>query len=125
MAVPASIHPSAASNNRNRQNNIGVIRLCLASLVIYWHVTMASVAGVAIGPTAVCAFFMVSGWLITQSWSRSATPGAYLTKRVLRIYPAFIIAWLMSVLAADTTHGCGFRGDRAHHSEEFPPGIPS
>jgi hypothetical protein len=19
---------------------------------------------------------------------------------------------------------CGFRGDRAHHSEEFPPGIP-
>ena len=20
---------------------------------------------------------------------------------------------------------CGFRGDRAHHSEEFPPGIPS
>lgn len=35
---------------------------------------------------------------------------------------------LLRTLLLQVFHGirseCGFRGDRAHHSEEFPPGIP-
>lgn len=39
-----------------------------------------------------------------------------------------IARWMLEEIGAPyemIVLDCGFRGDRAHHSEEFPPGIPS
>lgn len=49
------------------------------------------------GEFAVEAFFVVSGYLILQSWSRQPKLGAYLMKRLLRIVPAFLVAYLICV----------------------------
>ena len=44
------------------------------------------------GNCGVFVFFMVSGFLITQSFDRSSSPWSYLKKRVARIHPGFIAA---------------------------------
>jgi peptidoglycan/LPS O-acetylase OafA/YrhL len=49
------------------------------------------------GDFAVQAFFVVSGFLILQSWTREPKFSAYLMKRILRIVPAFFVAYLISV----------------------------
>jgi len=43
-----------------------------------------------LGAMAVDGFFLLSGFLIVQSWATDPNLGRFLLKRVLRIYPAFI-----------------------------------
>ena len=50
------------------------------------------------GYLAVAFFFIVSGFLITQSWMNSSGIFSFFRKRILRIYPAFIVASLVCVL---------------------------
>lgn len=50
------------------------------------------------GEFAVIGFFILSGYLIVQSWDRAPEAWAFLKKRLLRIYPAFLVASLISVL---------------------------
>jgi peptidoglycan/LPS O-acetylase OafA/YrhL len=89
-------------------NNFNIIRLLLALAVIVSHSFP-----VALGPggdtraeplstwthhqessggAAVNLFFLISGFLVTASWLRSKSMQDYLMKRVLRIYPGFIVA---------------------------------
>jgi peptidoglycan/LPS O-acetylase OafA/YrhL len=51
-----------------------------------------------LGNLSVWGFFVISGMLITQSWVRSPSPIKFLKRRVARIYPAFIVAALISAL---------------------------
>ncbi len=98
--------PSCALGGRD--NNFNFIRLVLASTVILshsaelvdgnphrelFHRIFPTIIG---GGLAVCGFFLLSGFLIIQSWHRSARLGSFLKKRVLRIYPAFVVAFLIS-----------------------------
>jgi peptidoglycan/LPS O-acetylase OafA/YrhL len=90
-------------------NNFTLLRLILASLVIVAHAAELTdgnrsreifhVLGsqMAAGEFAVEAFFVVSGYLILQSWTRQPKFMAYLMKRILRIVPAFVAAYLISV----------------------------
>jgi peptidoglycan/LPS O-acetylase OafA/YrhL len=48
------------------------------------------------GGLAVAGFFVLSGYLISQSWERSQGPLDFLRKRVLRIYPGFVVAALIT-----------------------------
>jgi len=93
------------------RNNFGAIRLVLASLVILSHSYPAmhgSFAGemlwdatrgqMELGALAVNLFFATSGYLITLSWLRTPQLGTFLTKRVLRIYPGFVLASVISLL---------------------------
>jgi peptidoglycan/LPS O-acetylase OafA/YrhL len=50
-----------------------------------------------IGDISVGMFLAVSGFLVTRSWEKSATTRQFLCKRILRIYPGFIV--LMTVQA--------------------------
>lgn len=88
-----------------RHNNFNTIRIAMALLVVWSHSfalyfgTEANepisrlTNGVAnAGEIAVDVFFMVSGFLITQSWERSRSWWSYLRKRVARIYPGYMVA---------------------------------
>ncbi len=91
------------------RNNVGVLRLLFASLVIIGHAPEMTDGNrtrepltlvfhtLPLGDLAVDAFFLLSGYLITQSMHRAPTLRVYLERRVLRIYPAFIAATLASV----------------------------
>jgi peptidoglycan/LPS O-acetylase OafA/YrhL len=95
-----------------RQNNFGALRLILALAVLFSHNYAAYAGGhehvehfwiltrgqMDLGAFAVNAFFAISGYLITLSWMRTPQVKTFLMKRVLRIYPGFIIASLVSLL---------------------------
>jgi len=80
-----------------RVNSLNLIRLGLASMVLFAHGFYLSGSGVGphvdgenLGGWAVFGFFAVSGYLITASrWSNSL--GTYLVHRVARIFPAFLV----------------------------------
>jgi peptidoglycan/LPS O-acetylase OafA/YrhL len=102
-----------------RENNLNLIRLLLAVAVIYQHaypvlygsldpfvqllgsqLHRPSPLPMSVGDIAVNFFFVISGWLITASWERNPSWPDFVFKRVLRIYPAFIVAVLFSALVA-------------------------
>jgi peptidoglycan/LPS O-acetylase OafA/YrhL len=90
------------------KNNFGLLRLIFASLVIIGHAPemidgnrsrepLFSLSGtMTLGSLAVIGFFLLSGYLITGSMMRTQAIGRYFKSRVLRIYPAFIVAFLAS-----------------------------
>lgn len=80
----------------SRDNNFNLLRLSLALLVIFTHAfgvtgdgrdPMAQYSGLSLGSWAVDGFFVVSGFLITQSWLRSHSFVDYILARCLRVYP--------------------------------------
>jgi peptidoglycan/LPS O-acetylase OafA/YrhL len=106
-------------------NNFTVLRLILASLVIVAHAASLSDGNthreifhllgsqLTAGEFAVESFFVVSGYLILQSWSSRPRLGAFLMKRILRIFPGFIAAYLISALLV------GWLGGGANYFSEL------
>lgn len=91
-------------------NNFDFCRFWLAIVVIFSHsfgvtqgdernepVGLLTSGQLGAGRIAVCCFFAISGLLITQSWMRSRSVTSYLVKRVLRIYPGFVVAVLIGL----------------------------
>lgn len=99
-----------------KHNSFDILRVILALIVIYGH-TYAVLYGVnAVSPEgnaeifavfskgqmgsgsiAVYMFFIISGFLITQSMIRSKSIIKYLLKRMLRIMPALFCSLMLSV----------------------------
>lgn len=104
-------------------NNFGALRLVFATLVILSHsfpITqgwansepLARLTGtVAFGELAVDFFFLLSGYLITQSAEKSRGNIAYLKKRIARIYPGFIVASLVSIFVVGMLAGGRMNND--------------
>ena len=94
-----------------RENNFDFIRLALAVLVIYSHsfplglgseanepfarLTGGQLTG---GAIAVDLFFIMSGFMIAASAERSTSIRAFMKRRFLRIYPAFIVAMVIAAV---------------------------
>lgn len=80
-----------------RRNNLDLIRFALASMVFLTHAhdlsgqQALSVLSVVISSTvAVQAFFVISGFLIFQSYEKSSSLSSYFTKRARRILPGYV-----------------------------------
>lgn len=93
-----------------RDNNLDFIRLIMASLVILTHsfdvfipttqpepLTFVTRGQITSGAFAVGVFFIISGYLVTASWVSSKSVVEFFKKRVLRVYPGFIVACFVSL----------------------------
>ncbi len=91
----------------DRGNSLGFLRLLFASLVIVSHTTellsgdrssepLSMIFGtLSLGDLAVNGFFIISGYLITKSYFSTRSVHDYLIKRIARIMPGFVVAWLI------------------------------
>jgi peptidoglycan/LPS O-acetylase OafA/YrhL len=92
-----------------RQNNFNLLRLLLALLVMLSHAPELQDGDrhrelltrlfhtLSFGELAVDGFFLLSGYLIVQSWQAAPVAGVFLRKRILRIFPGFVVASLVCV----------------------------
>ncbi len=96
------------------KNNFNVIRLILATSVVFSHCYVIcygwnrfvsvepfmkwSGGEISIGSTAVNIFFSISGFLVYRSYERSKNFQDYLKKRISRIYPGFLVAFMLSFI---------------------------
>jgi peptidoglycan/LPS O-acetylase OafA/YrhL len=104
-----------------RQNNFTFVRLVLACLVLVSHapeivdgtrrreILSRVFHGWSFGQVAVAGFFLLSGYLILQSWERAPHLALYLEKRWRRIFPGLALASLLSAfvvgpLGAEARH---------------------
>lgn len=77
------------------ENNLDCLRLILASIVVLFHfygltnLSAFSAFGRYAPHFPVKAFFVISGFLIYRSYTRSSSIASYFEKRVRRIYPAY------------------------------------
>jgi peptidoglycan/LPS O-acetylase OafA/YrhL len=93
----------------SRANNFDGLRFLAATLVIVSHSfvltgstfePLATATGgyETLGGLGVAIFFVMSGFLITESWKQDPRPLAFFAKRILRIVPALAAAILFAAL---------------------------
>lgn len=92
---------------RRKDNNFDFLRFLAALLVVtshsFWlhggpYPELALFGDTAIGTLAVYMFFIISGYLISASWLHSRSALDFVAKRLIRIFPALIVATLLTVL---------------------------
>lgn len=96
---------------------MNILRLLLAGCVIFAHspelidgnrlrepLTMLGLP-FSLAEAAVRGFFILSGFLITASWVRQPELLTFMRKRVLRIYPAFILCMVVCLAIAPFVGG--------------------
>lgn len=90
------------NDSQRSKNNFHFVRLAAASLVVVAHsygllaLPVPSWFGVRVSAFAVRIFFVVSGYLVCESWNRDASVRRYLLRRSLRILPGLFVAVVLS-----------------------------
>lgn len=89
----------------DHHNAFNALRIAAASAVIFshhFHITgtkpPAWLHSDMVGGVAVMTFFTISGYLVTLSWLRDPRVGAFVAKRLLRLWPGMLVAVLAGVL---------------------------
>lgn len=99
--IKAKLTPPIGENPRN--NNFNMVRFFAAVLVIYGHmahiagVPVFSVLNVPVSTLGVKIFFIISGYLITESYLRDSNIIRYSIRRFFRIIPGLAFLILLSV----------------------------
>ena len=91
-----------------RTNNFDAMRLIAAVAVLFSHSFLIAEGTQAneplvrltgnqciLGLLAVFVFFCISGFLVTQSWFATLSPGRFVMKRGLRIFPGLLMSLLV------------------------------
>ncbi len=90
--------------NSESEDNFAAIRLIAALLVVFGHSFPLTggegpgYLGSPVSTLAVKVFFVISGYLISESWQRDGHFGRYMQRRALRIFPGLIVLCLLTVL---------------------------
>ncbi len=121
MRQTASAPPPPRERIVLHHNNFDLLRFVLAVGVIVSHAyPLLLGAAVAeplldvthgqftLGKLCVAGFFIISGFLVTGSWERTATPLDFLRKRALRIFPGLAAALLVCILVVAPLGGAAF-----------------
>jgi peptidoglycan/LPS O-acetylase OafA/YrhL len=100
---------SPTRHGRNRR--LDLFRIVFATMVLLAHApeltdgnrsreifNRLTGSGMSFGEVGVMGFFLLSGYLIVQSWQGDPEFLNYLRKRVLRIVPGFLVAALLSTV---------------------------
>jgi len=105
-AIAGATHAVAAG----APNNFDVIRMIAATGVLVSHSfplhsnrpdpLQLVMHGIPIGEIAVNVFFVVSGYLVCQSWTSDPTLWRFLVRRALRLCPALYAAIVISAFVA-------------------------
>lgn len=123
-------HRDTAGSSNRENNNFGFLRLLFATLVILAHspemidgnrsreILTRIFGTLSFGEFAVDGFFLISGYLITYSFLQSRSSYEYLTKRVLRIYPGYAVAYVFSLLVGVLAGG-RMAGSNAFHVVKY------
>src|SRR5712692_7275504 len=95
----------------NRANNFDAVRLAAALSVVFSHSFLIAEGSEAnewfvritgnqcvLGLVGVFVFFIISGYLVTESWRRHPLPGGFAVRRALRIYPGLVVNVLVCAL---------------------------
>lgn len=93
-----------------RDNNLNVIRMIAASMVLVSHAfpialgtgaaePLMELTGTTLGHYAVAVFFGISGLLIARSFDRRRSMIQFLAARVLRLFPALVMVLVLTVIA--------------------------
>ncbi|MDR6481600.1 acyltransferase family protein [Paraburkholderia terricola] len=86
------------------RDNFEAVRLLAALTVLYGHAyaltgtVSPAVFGSSAQALAVKVFFVVSGFLVSESWRRDPAILRYLSRRSLRIFPGLVTVILISIL---------------------------
>src|SRR5258708_15153417 len=95
----------------DRRNNFDALRLVAAASVIFSHAFLLSqgredneplkwlTGQTILGVVGVFVFFVISGFLVTQSYETTRSPGRFAAKRALRIYPGYLVCILLCTFA--------------------------
>jgi peptidoglycan/LPS O-acetylase OafA/YrhL len=106
---------SLGSQTQGRHNNIQLLRLLAACAVVVFHCYALTdrwtdeplwrlAPELNFGALGVKTFFVISGFLVTQSWLARADLASFSVARALRIYPALMAATIFTIaLAAVST----------------------
>jgi peptidoglycan/LPS O-acetylase OafA/YrhL len=81
-----------------------ILRIALASAVVFAHFPLISGTErmfSLMSPTvAVQAFFVISGWVVSASFARSATLTGFWLRRLARLYPLYVFVIVSQAIAA-------------------------
>ena len=112
--------------SNTHRNNFGALRLLFAYAVIVSHspqlidgnfsreLFVSKGLGVSLGELAVVGFFIISGYLIAGSYLSDPNLWRFLKRRILRIYPAFLVASLVCIFLVGPLSG-GLLGAMSAH----------
>jgi len=103
--------PRLSTLAHGRDNNFQLIRLAAAAAVVMFHSYALTnhwtdeplwrvMPELNLGYLGVACFFVISGFLVTQSWGSRSRIAPFVAARVLRIYPALIAAVVLTLVLA-------------------------
>lgn len=73
-------------------------------VLVFWHHAATNVEGAASsGMVGVSLFYILSGFVMAWTARSGDTARAFYRRRFARIYPAYIVAWLIALLALVST----------------------
>jgi len=88
-----------------KDNNFNLVRIYLSLSVLFFHAfelsrqqELSFLNRIFNVDRAVDGFFIISGYLIMKSYDRSASSKEYFTKRIRRIYPAYLVVVTLCAL---------------------------
>jgi peptidoglycan/LPS O-acetylase OafA/YrhL len=98
---------------KDTDNNFTPLRLMLALLVVFGH--FQAFIGIKSPPwpynyaaTAVDCFFVVSGYLVTNSFDRDQNLYRFYIRRFFRIYPLYLVVIILQALALGAIEPAGY-----------------